>query len=158
MDRKDRAGKGTEESGQEAVQEKVILYQILQKHMESLGQNASLLERRYEELEMTRQALEDISKAKGNDILIPIGSGFFARGKISDPENMLAEIGAGIFMDRGHESSKSLLEERRQEIERLANELQHEMSEVSSRINSLALELEGMSQEQERKEKHKQNS
>jgi prefoldin alpha subunit len=146
-----------EKAGQEAMQEKVILYQILQKHMESLGQNASLLERRYEELEMTRQALEDINKLKEkNDILVPVGSGFFARGKISDSQSMLADMGAGVFMDKDPASSKSLLEDRKKEIEKLADELQHEMNEVSSRINSLAMELEQAShQEQEHSGKDK---
>jgi prefoldin alpha subunit len=141
-------GEKKEKEAQESMQEKAILYQILQKHMESLGQNASLLERRYEEIEMTRQALEDIGKAKGSDILIPLGSGFFTHGKISDSRNMLVDMGAGIFMDKDAESSKSILDDRRKEIEKLAEEMQHEMNEVSSRINSLAMEIERASQQE----------
>lgn len=138
------------------MQEKMILYQIMQKHMESLGQNATLLERRYEEMEMTRQALEDIGKLKEkNDILVPVGSGFFTRGKISDFKDMLVDIGAGIFMDKDPGSSKRLLEDRKKEIEKLADELQHEMNEVSSRINTLAMEIEQASQQgQEHEHKH----
>jgi prefoldin alpha subunit len=138
------------------MQEKAILYQIMQKHMESLGQNATLLERRYEELEMTRQALEDIGKLKEkNDILVPVGSGFFTRGKISDFKNMLVDIGAGIFMDKDPDSSKRLLEDRKKEIEKLADELQSEMNEVSSRINTLTTEIEQAShQGQEHEHKH----
>ncbi len=140
---------------QESMQEKVILYQIMQRHLESLGQNAGMLEKRYEEMEMTRQVLEDMTKLKdNNDILIPLGSGFFGHGKISNPGSMLADVGAGIFMAKDPESSKSMLDEKKKEIEKLANELQSEMTEVSSRISGLAMEIEQASHEPEHKHEH----
>jgi len=138
------------------MQEKVILYQIMQKHLESLGQNASMLEKRYEEIEMTRQVLEDIGKLnEKNDILIPLGSGFFGHGKITEQSSMLTDVGAGIFMPKDAESSKAILDEKKKEIEKLANDLQQEMSEVSARIGGLAMELEQASHEPEHKHEHK---
>jgi prefoldin alpha subunit len=151
MDKKsENTGKEKGHETQESLQEKAILYQVLQKHFENLAQNAVMLERRYEELEATRMALEDIEKLKEkNEILIPLGSGFFTYGKITDPGKMLADAGAGMFMDKDSESSKALLAEKRQDIEKLAGELQSEMSEVSSRINTLAVEIEQASQQLE---------
>ncbi len=152
---KERTDKPAQEEKQEAMQEKAILYQILQKHLEGLTQNAVMIERRYEEMEAARMAMEDISRLKeNNEVLIPLGSGFFTYGKIADSRKMLAELGAGIFMDKDIESSRQLLEERRKEMEKLAQEMQTEMSEVSSRLNELAMELEGLSQEQ-RETRHK---
>ena len=159
MDKKQPEKEPGENPRQEAMQEKVILYQILQKHLESLTQNAVMIERRYEEIEATRMALEDIAKGKESEILVPLGSGFFTYGKITDSSKMLADTGAGVFMDKDPESSRRLLEERKQEIEKLAQDMQQEMADVSSRINGLALELESLSQVQDQKEKkHKQNS
>jgi prefoldin alpha subunit len=135
------------------IQEKVILYQLLQKHLESLMQNAVMIERRYEEIEATRLALEDIGKSKASEILVPLGSGFFTYGKITDSGKMLADVGAGIFMDRDPESSKTLLEDRKKELEKVAEEMQHEIMDVSTRLNSIAMELEGLSQEPEHREK-----
>ncbi|MCX6814928.1 MAG: prefoldin subunit alpha [Candidatus Aenigmarchaeota archaeon] len=141
------------------MQEKVILYQLLQKHLESLTQNAVMLERRYEEIEATRLAVEDIEKAKESEILVPLGSGLFTYGKIVDSKKMLVDAGAGVFMDKDTDSSKRLLEERKQELEKLAEDMQHEIMDVYSRLNSLAMEIEGMSQEPEHKEKkHKHDS
>jgi len=149
MDKKERGGSNQEPS-QESLQEKAIIYQVLQKHFENLAQNAVMLERRYEELEATRMAVEDIERLKEkNEILIPLGSGFFTYGRITDTNKMLADAGAGMFMDKDSESSKSLLAEKRQEIEKLAGELQNEMSEVSSRLNSLTAELEDLSRHQQ---------
>jgi prefoldin alpha subunit len=153
MEKKERPEKEEkpEAVGQEAMQEKVILYQILQKHLESLTQNAVMIERRYEEIEATRMALEDIGKAMESEILVPLGSGIFTYGKITDPGRMLADAGAGVFIDKDPEYSKQLLEERKKEMEKLAQDMQSEMAEVSSRLNSLAMELEGLSQKQEHK-------
>lgn len=101
MDKKERPAKEEKpEAVQEAMQEKVMLYQILQKHLESLTQNAVMVERRYEELEATKMALEDLAKAKESEILVPLGSGFFTYGKITDSRRMLADTGAGVFIDK----------------------------------------------------------
>jgi prefoldin alpha subunit len=136
------------------MQEKVILYQLLQRHLESLSQNAVMLERRYEEIEATRMALEDIEKLKEkSEILVPLGSGLFTYGKILDSKRMLVDAGAGVFMDKDPDSSKRLLEDKRKELEKLAKDMQDEIMDVSSRLNSIAMELEDMSQEQEHKEK-----
>jgi len=142
-----------EESSEKEMQEKVILYQLLQRHLESLSQNAVMLERRYEEIEAARMALEDIEKAKGSEILVPLGSGFFTYGKILDSKRMLVDAGVGVFMDKDTDSSKSLLEDKKKELEKLAKDMQDEIMDVSSRLNSIAVELEGMSQEPEHKEK-----
>jgi prefoldin alpha subunit len=148
MDKEGREKAGHEM--QESLQEKAILYQILQKHLENLTQNAVMLERRYEEIEATRMALEDIGKLKEkNEILIPLGSGFFTYGRITEPGKMLADAGAGMFMDKDSASSKALLADKKEEIEKIAGELQNEMSEVSSRLNSLTSELESMSRQAE---------
>lgn len=136
------------------MQEKVILYQLLQRHLESLSQNAVMLERRYEEIEATRMALEDIEKLKGSEILVPLGSGFFSYGKILDSKRMLVDAGAGVFMDKDPDSSKRLLEDKKKELEKIAKDMQDEIMDVSSRLNSIAMELEDMSQEQEHKHGH----
>ena len=156
MDRKsENGGKQTGHEVQESMQEKVILYQLLQRHLESLTQNAVMLERRYEEIESTRMAVEDIGKLKEkNEILVPLGSGFFTYGKITDSGKMLAEAGTGIFMDKDPGSAKKLLEERKQELEKLAGEMQQEIGDVSSRLNGLAMEIEGMSREPEHRHEH----
>jgi prefoldin alpha subunit len=156
MDKKEaHSPKSSNQGLEKEIQEKVILYQLLQKHLESLTQNAVMIERRYEEMEATRLALEDIERLKEkNEILVPLGSGFFTYGKITDSGKMLVDAGAGIFMDKDTDSSKRLLEERKQEIEKLAGEMQQEIGDVSSRLNSLAMELEGLSQEPEHRHEH----
>jgi len=143
-----------EQESEKEMQEKVILYQLLQRHLESLSQNAVMLERRYEEIEATRLALEDIEKLKEkSEILVPLGSGLFTYGKITDSGKMLVDAGAGVFMDKDPESSKRLLEDKKKELEKLAKDMQDEIMDVSSRLNSIAIELEGLSQEPESKEK-----
>ena len=132
------------------LQERLIVYQLLQKHLESLTQNAVLIERRYEEMEASGQALKDIkAMAEKNDILIPLGSGLFSHGKIADSKKLIAEVGAGVFLEKDMESAKAILEQKKQEIEKLAGSMQQEMLEVSSRLDSLAMEIESSSREAE---------
>jgi prefoldin alpha subunit len=129
------------------LQEKLIVYQLLQRHLESLTQSAVLIERRYEEMEASGQALKDIEKSGQSEILIPLGSGLFTHGKSGDSRKLIVDAGAGIFLEKDMESAKELLEQKRQDIEKLAGSMQQEMIEVSSRLNSLAMEIESCSRE-----------
>lgn len=128
---------------EKGMQENVLIYQILQKHLEELGQSALLLDRRYAEIEAAREAFEDIAGLKEkNEVLIPIGSGIFSYGKITDAKKVLVEVGAGVLMDKEPESARKFLEEKKQEIEKLAGELQAEINGTSEKMNAIASELE----------------
>jgi len=132
-----------ETNKEKELQEKVLVYQIMQKHLEELGQSALLLDRKYAEIEAAREAFEDITKLKEkNEVLVPIGNGIFSHGKITETQKFLVEVGAGILMEKDPESARKFLEEKKNEIEKLAEELQAEINETSERMNSLAAEIE----------------
>lgn len=136
-----------EEKEQKDLQERVILYQLLERHLEELSQEAVLIDKRYAELETTNQALGDITKLKEvNEILVPIGSGIFSYGKILDTRKMLAEAGVGVYLEKDPESAKKLIEEKKQELEKLAEEMQLDLKSTVDRLDALAAEIEKFSQ------------
>ncbi len=139
---------------QKELQEKAILYQLMQRQLEELSQNAMLIDKRYAELDLTLQALEDVDKLKEkNEILVPLGSGIFTYGRVTD-KKILAEIGAGMLLDKDAESARQLIQGKKKEIEKLALDLQGEMVSISSSMNSLVSEIEKASQESEKARSH----
>ncbi|MEM7815874.1 MAG: prefoldin subunit alpha [Candidatus Aenigmatarchaeota archaeon] len=136
------------ENKEKELQEKVILYQLVEKHFEQLGQEAAIIDRKHLELETTMEALKDIEKAKeGNDILVPIGSGVFSYARLSETGRLLVDVGAGVYLERDIESAKTLIEEKREELNKITEELQKEINDTAARLNSLILEIERLSKE-----------
>jgi prefoldin alpha subunit len=136
---------------QKQLQEKVILYQLMQKQLEELSQNAMLIDRKYAEFDLTRQALDDVEGLKEkNEILIPLGSGMFSAGKVTE-KKIVTEIGAGILLEKDPASARAFIDEKKKEIEKLAQEMQGEIVGISSSLNSLSNEIEGLSAEARQK-------
>ena len=61
------------------IQEKFVLYQLLNQRLEEIKQHATIIQQKMIEVETTKIAIggiKDVNEEK--DILIPLGSGFFA--------------------------------------------------------------------------------
>lgn len=132
-----------DERGQKETQEKLILYQLLQKHLEELRQQTMLLESRVMEIGSTKQALGDAKKiTEKNEILIPLGNGCYTHGKIVNSKKILMDIGSGIIIPKENHLAIRLLEGKEKEARELAEDLQKEMSNTMNKMNELGPELE----------------
>lgn len=122
------------------IEENLLVLQLLEKHLEELKQQGTVLENKFFELEMTKQAIKDIQSTE--EVMIPLGSGIYSYGKITDTENVMVEVGAGVVIDKTLEGAKRFVEEKQKEIEKLSNQLSKEITEVIEKINQVALEIE----------------
>jgi prefoldin alpha subunit len=135
---------GSDKGKQAELQQKVILYQILNRHLEELKQEAGLIERRFLEVETTKQIVGDLKKRKDNtEIMIPLGSGCFVKGTAESADRVLFEIGGGVFVHKKGELAENALAEKTAEIDKAGKDLQKEMEDVVGKMNSIALELQG---------------
>lgn len=129
---------------EEDMQQRVILYQLLHKHLEELKQQASMLEARLMEFEVTKQALGDFKGIKDSEMLVPLGSGCYAHGRATNSKEILVNIGANLMLSKPVGETSGLLEERIGEIQGMAKELQDQMTNVINQITAIAGDLEQM--------------
>ncbi len=131
--------------GDKEMTEKYILMQILQQNLENMRKQQQILENQYMEVKSTTNSLEEIKKMdKGSDVLIPLGSGCFARGKITDRKEFLTDVGAGIVLDKDTKGINELLGERLKEIENSIAENQTQMETIAERVNKITSEIQSM--------------
>ncbi len=134
---------------EEESQGKILLYQLLQAQLEELRKQSLMIENRVIEMETTEHALEEIKgTGKGNDTLVPLGSGCFAHGSVKGP-GVLMDIGAGIMVNRSAASARSFLEERKKEIKDASRKVQVQMENVSGNLNELTPEIEKIVRERQ---------
>lgn len=123
------------------IQQKLILYQLLHKHMETLQERFKLLENTMVENATTRQVIGDLKEKTEMDLLIPLGSGYFVSGKSMKGGKLLANIGAGVFAEKETPDAEKLLDERKNEIEGVQEQLQEELKRTAAQLNAIGAEL-----------------
>jgi len=131
----------------EEIQQKAVLYQLLQKHLENLRQQALQNEGRFLEIQTTRHALKDFGKAETNTILVPLGNGVFADGQITDTKKVLLEVGEGVLVKKTVTEANEMLDERENQAKAVTGKLQVEIEQAVDQINTIAMEIEQASKQ-----------
>ena len=129
---------------EEEMQQKIVLYQLLHKHLEELKQQSVMLEQRFMEFEATKQALGDFKGVNDSELLVPLGSGCYAKSKAVASSELLVNIGANLMVKKPISDTVKLLEERTKEIQELSKGLQEQVDAVISQITAIAGDIENM--------------
>lgn len=128
---------------QEELQQKFVLYQLLNQRLEEIKNQLNLVQQRLVELETTNQALADVGGIKKDtEILIPLGSGLYAYGKASNSEKMLVDIGAGVMVKKEIGDAKKKIEGSKKEVEAASENMQNEALAIVNKMNELGVELQ----------------
>jgi prefoldin alpha subunit len=137
---------------QKQVQEKALLYQIMNAQLEQLSKQAELLESRMLELETAQEALRELNAAEeGSDVLIPIGGGCYGYGKLTRKDAFMVEIGAGIVKEQTLKDAMSSVEDRKKEVEDVDGKLRTEAEGIRSAMERIGLEFQEMTEKEQKK-------
>jgi len=130
------------------LQEKFMLYQLLNQRLEQIKQHASIVQQKMIEFDITQQALGDLKNAKAeSEMLIPLGSGIYSCGKSGPQEKFLVDIGAGVMAKKTAADADKILEKRKKEIEDAVQALQMEANAITEKLNEIVPELQKAVQE-----------
>jgi len=133
----------------EKLQEKYVLYQLLNQNLEGLKQQMQLVEQQFIEVKTTMLSIEDLKKmGKKNEIFLPIGSGCYGKGNIMENNEILVNVGAGIFIDKKAAAAKSFLEKRVEELEKASDEIQAQMERIAKQMNELGFEIQELAKKE----------
>ncbi|RLI97754.1 MAG: prefoldin subunit alpha, partial [Candidatus Aenigmatarchaeota archaeon] len=131
------------------LQQKLVVYQLMQRRLEELQQQAMLIERKYKELETTKQTLGDMKKLKKTDeVFFPLGNGVYAKGNVSNDKKLFVELGAGLVTNKTPETATKFIEGKEKEMEKSAKEVQTEIEDTISKLNGIGEELRAASGQQ----------
>jgi prefoldin alpha subunit len=124
------------------LQEKLLIYQFLEKQLEALGEQATLLDERSLEVESTRQAIHAIKElGEDNDTLISLGSGLFARSGIKG-KRLLAGVGSDVLLEKSVQEAEEFLEARFRELDRAGSEIERQTRDAIEKMNVIAPEIQ----------------
>ncbi|MBN2330353.1 MAG: prefoldin subunit alpha [Candidatus Aenigmarchaeota archaeon] len=133
---------------QKEMQEKVLVYQILQNQLEEFTQQATAIETRLAELELTTHALKEMKGVEpDSETLFHMGGGCYGHGKLTDRSKFLIEVGAGIMANKTLPDAIAIIDERKNEVEKIKDKLLAEIEKIGDGMNQIGLELQKLNRE-----------
>jgi len=108
------------------------------RQLESISAQIQVLEMAMAETESAIKALDSLKEAKkGDEILVPIGSGSFIKGQIKDKENVIIGIGARISVEKKVSETKKILKEREKDVKDTLEKLRSGATEANKKLMEL---------------------
>ena len=124
-------------------QEILVRYQTLESSFKSLKDQEKMVVEKIEELQRTKSSLTELGNVKeGQDIMIPIGSDNFVKGKIGKVDKILVGIGKGVAITKSREDTIRLLGNRINDLQKTFNEIIRRENEILSELEKIRPDIE----------------
>lgn len=120
----------SEEHAQQLMQQ----MQMLETYFADLSQRETTLLSVLREAVSAIESIKSLSQKPYSDTLVPIGMGTYVQTKISSNDKIVLNIGAGIAVEKTHDSAINYLEARIKEIEVALQDASAKKQEVIARL------------------------
>jgi len=131
------------------LQEKILVFRLLESRFENMVKQRDVLASKIVELQTTLNTIDEMKT--GDDVLFSLGSSAYAKGKLSDKNKIIVEVGAGVVLEKGLDEAKQILSSRANEIQRVLMKIQRELTEISSELERLEPEIQQIADEMNKK-------
>ncbi len=129
------------------LQEKVMMYRIIESRLDALVRQRDLFLNKIVELQNTLASIEEIEKTD-EQILFPIGSEAYAPGKVVDKNRIIVEVGAGIALEKNFAEAKETIAKRSGDVEQAVKEMQGDIQKLDMSLGVLEPEIRELMQQQ----------
>ena len=132
-------------SEQEAQQ---LMYQMqmLENYFANFTQRENALINVLKDTASAIDSIKGISEKKESETLVPVGTGIFAKTKISSDDKIVLNIGAGVAIEKDKDSAINFLESRIKEIEVALNETAAQKQQVALKLEQGKAEMNRIAQ------------
>lgn len=122
----------------EDIQKLSTQFQQLQYQAEALSNQLNMISASLAESEKAINTISGFEGTEdGHDILIPIGMGTNIMAKMSKPDTVIMEIGAGISMEKDLDNAKKSLEIRKEELTKFHQNTQNNLNQIVTKMQEI---------------------
>jgi len=134
------------------LQEKYMEFQTMQYQLQELQQANEKVDEELINLNALKQALDDFSKLKeGDEILVTVANGIFAKAKLMDSKKLKMSVGADITTTKTVGGVKNFVEKQEDSLKTLKEKLNEDMQNIFSKLKNSEKELKKLIKEDKEK-------
>ena len=131
---------------QAALQERYVEMKLIEKEAQQIKSHLQVVEEQMHEVRHNAASITDIAKVKpGEEILVPIASGIFAKGTIKNTKNLLVGVGASIVVQKDIPSTIAILDKRIASLEKYQTELIGALNKLEERALAVDRDMRALS-------------
>ena len=128
---------------EEQAQQLLYQMQMLESYTTSMDQKEETIMNVLREAISSVESIRGINQKQEFESLIPVGLGTYVKANVSGASKVLLAVGAGIMVEKEHDSAVNYLESR-------IKELQVALNETATQKHQLLMRLEQLKQEMNR--------
>ena len=130
-------------TAEEQMKEKYMQFQTLQQQMEQVSQHLEQFNQQLAELDISIIAIQELGSAeKDNEILAPIADGIFFKGKLTDNQKLVVNVGSNVTVERTIPEVIKLLEQQKEETGKRMQEADEVMQHISKEAMKVYQDVE----------------
>lgn len=126
---------------EEQAQQLLYQMQMLESYTANLDQKEEAIMTYLREAISSVESIRGINQNQEFESLIPVGLGTYVKANISGTSKVLLNVGAGIVVEKEHDSAINYLESRIKELQVALNETASQKHEVLMRLEHLKQEM-----------------
>ena len=129
-------------AAEKEMQQKYMEYQMLEQQGKQIEKQLKQVDTQADEIDKISECIEDISKPEASKkMFIPVSSGVYLQGEISDPDTFLVNVGSNVLVKKTASETKELIVKQKGELERAKAQIMEEHSKIQSRMLVIEREL-----------------
>jgi prefoldin alpha subunit len=127
---------------EEKLQQKYIEMKMLEEQMTEIQKHGQKVEQQIMELMGSVQSIEDFKKTNvGDEILVPISSGVFAKAELKENKELLVNVGSDTIVKKDIDSTKKLISDQVEQIRDVHTKITMQIQKMSIQASSTESEL-----------------
>tara|TARA_Y100000310_G_scaffold345759_1_gene469392 strand:- start:7025 stop:7435 length:411 start_codon:yes stop_codon:yes gene_type:complete len=131
------------EEKQKEAQELYAQLQMIEEHAKQLQQQGQAIESQQMDLKMTERSIDEFkSLKKGDEMMVPLSNGIFAKAELKNNEDLLINVGSQVIVKKSPDEAKELLKEQLNNIVDVKGKLQSEMEKLSDQGQKIQKKLQ----------------
>lgn len=115
--------------------------QMLESYTASMDQKEEAIMTFLREAVSSVESVRGINQKQEFESLIPVGLGTYVKANVSGTSKVLIDVGAGIMVEKEHDSAINYLESRIKELQVALNETASQKHQVLMRLEQLKQEM-----------------
>ena len=126
----------------EQIQEKYMEFQMVDAQVNQIKEQLKALDAQATELKNLSENLDELEKvSEDSESLIPVNSGVYLKGKITDKKKVIINVGSNIMVEKDIESAKHMVESQINQISDVRVQFVDEYKTTVKRAKALQKEI-----------------
>ena len=119
--------------------------QLVGQHLEKMQDQLQKTHEQIAEVDFVIQSLKDFSQVKeGEEILVPVTNGVFARAVLKSTEKMIVNVGAETAVHKSIPDTVSMLEGQKGRLVQFRDQLVDVVQQLMGKVGELRSEIQAM--------------